>query len=108
MGKSSSDEGAKAAKAGACACGICCLLCIGIPCCIIIIIIIIIVVVVANAADSATDCDGLLSGALPCCRDESELTNGKCDYDLDCKGDRKCDNGNGGTDTCIGSDNCDL
>ena len=53
--KSSSDEGAKAAKAGLCACGICCALCIGIPLLIIIIIIIIIVVVVGSAADDVKD-----------------------------------------------------
>ena len=50
MGKSS-DDGAKAAKAGLCACGICCALCIGIPLLIIIIVIIIIVVAVNSASD---------------------------------------------------------
>ena len=58
MGKSSSDEGKKAAKAGLCACGICCALCIGIPLLIIIIVIIIIVVAVGSAADSVSSlCD---------------------------------------------------
>merc|ERR1711957_97418 len=103
MGKSSSDDGAKAAKAGACACGVCCLLCIGIPCCIIIIIIIIIVVVVAGAVDSATDCDGITAGLNKCCRDESELVEGKCTGMMSCKGDRTCKD-----QVCIGADNCDL
>ena len=67
MGKSSSDDGKKAAKAGLCACGICCALCIGIPLLIIIIVIIIIVVAVGSAADSLSEvCD-----------------DGACDYDYD-------------------------
>ena len=55
MGKSSSDGGRKAAKAGCCACGICCALCIGIPLLLIIIIIIIIVVAVNSASDEVKD-----------------------------------------------------
>ena len=88
MGKSSSDEGKKAAKAGLCACGICCALCIGIPLLIIIIIIIIIVVVVASAADD-----------LNCSIVES--SDGSCWSDGSCKGDRTCSAGK-----CTGSDGC--
>lgn len=69
MGKSSSDEAAKAAKAGMCACGICCALCIGIPLLIIIIIVIIIVVVVGSAADD-------ISSNLSCSIVEQD--GGKC------------------------------
>ena len=82
MGKSSSDEGAKAAKAGLCACGICCALCIGIPLLIIIIIIIIIVVAVGSAADD-------IDNAFRNC----DITEGSsCFWAADCKGDRTCSN----------------
>ena len=91
MGKSSSDEGAKAAKAGLCACGICCALCIGIPLLIIIIIIIIIVVVVASAADDLED--------AACNRTEKD--DGSCFLQWDCKGVRKCE-----ANKCTGSDGC--
>ena len=91
--KDSSDEGAKAAKAGLCACGICCALCIGIPLLIIIIIIIIIVVVVASASDDLND-------ALRNC-DINE--SGDCFWFSDCKGDRTC---NSSTKKCQGSSNC--
>ena len=48
-------EGEEAAKAGLCACGICCALCIGIPLLIILIIIIIVVVVTGKAANDISD-----------------------------------------------------
>ena len=79
MGKSSSDDGAKSAKAGACACGVCCLLCIGIPCCICIIIIIIIVVVVANAADDLAECGSLGAALNRCC--VTEKADESCTFD---------------------------
>ena len=89
--KDSSDEGAKAAKAGLCACGICCALCIGIPLLIIIIIIIIIVVVVSSASDD-------LDSALRNC----DITEGSsCFWYSDCKGDRTCVNS-----SCQGNANC--
>ena len=91
--KDSSDEGAKAAKAGLCACGICCALCIGIPLLIIIIIIIIIVVVVSNASDDIED-------AFNDCN-RVEQANGTCGWDLDCRGQRNCVNSK-----CTGSDGC--
>ena len=91
MGKSSSDEGAKAAKAGLCACGICCALCIGIPLLIIIIIIIIIVVAVGNASDDISDAF----------RNCNVTESGTCTWDYDCNGDRKCVASN-----CSGSSNC--
>ena len=91
MGKSSSDEGKKAAKAGLCACGICCALCIGIPLLIIIIIIIIIVVAVGSAAD---DLDNMFC-------DTNEASNGSCYTGLDCKGLRTCSSG-----ICIGNSGC--
>ena len=84
MGKSSSDEGAKAAKAGLCACGICCALCIGIPCLIIIIIIIIIVVAVGSSSDDISD------GLRGC----NNVDKFPCNYNWDCKGDRTCNNSN--------------
>ena len=90
MGKSS-DEGVKAAKAGMCAFGLCCALCIGIPLLICIIIIIVIVVVVSSAADTITEgtsCDTVESGS--------------CFFYSDCKGTRSC-----GTDsTCTGDSGC--
>ena len=95
MGKSSSDEGAKAAKAGLCACGICCALCIGIPLLIIIIIIIIIVVVVSNASDDIND--AIKSSEC----DRVEASDGACTWDLSCKGNRTCVNGK-----CSGSSGC--
>ena len=95
MGKSSSDEGAKAAKAGLCACGICCALCIGIPLLIIIIIIIIIVVVVSNASDDIND--AIRSSEC----DRVEKADGKCNWAFDCKGARNCING-----SCSGSSGC--
>ena len=91
MGKSSSDEGAKAAKAGLCACGICCALCIGIPLLIIIIIIIIIVVAVGNASDD-------IEKSLRNC---NVTESGSCWADWDCNGDRKCV-----SSSCSGSSNC--
>ena len=91
MGKSSSDEGAKAAKAGLCACGICCALCIGIPLLIIIIIIIIIVVAVGSAEDD-------IKSAFRNC---NVTESGTCTWDYDCKGDRTCINSN-----CFGVSNC--
>ena len=91
MGKSSSDEGKKAAKAGLCACGICCALCIGIPLLIIIIIIIIIVVVVSSAADDLEN--------AAC--DRTEAANGSCSWSWDCKGTRTCVD-----KKCTGSDGC--
>ena len=91
MGKSSSDEGAKAAKAGLCACGICCALCIGIPLLIIIIIIIIIVVAVGSASDDLND-------ALRNC---DKVESGTCTWDYDCTGDRTCINS-----SCFGVTNC--
>ena len=94
--KSSSDEAAKAAKAGLCACGICCALCIGIPLLIIIIIIIIIVVAVGSAADETTSFADSLRGC-----DRNEV--GDCGWDLDCKGDRTC---NFVTKSCEGNANC--
>ena len=91
MGKSSSDEGAKAAKAGLCACGICCALCIGIPLLIIIIIIIIIVVAVGSAADD-------IDNAFRNC----DITEGtSCFWSSDCRGDRNCVNS-----SCTGNANC--
>ena len=95
MGKSSSDEGAKAAKAGLCACGICCALCIGIPLLIIIIIIIIIVVVVSNASDDIND--AIKSSECG----TSEAGDGKCISSFDCKGARVCINGG-----CTGDSGC--
>ena len=92
--KDSSDEGAKAAKAGLCACGICCALCIGIPLLIIIIIIIIIVVVVGNASDDIND----LSDAFRNC---NVTESGTCTWDYDCNGDRTCVNS-----SCSGTSNC--
>ena len=115
MGKSSSDEGKKAAKAGLCACGICCALCIGIPLLIIIIVIIIIVVAVGSAADSVSSlCD---DGACDYDYDYSssssisdynacnnyEQANGDCFFNTDCVGDRTCSYV---TYTCIGSSGC--
>ena len=50
------EKGMEAAATGAkCAAGLCCLLCIGIPCLIIIVIVIIIVVVVNGASDDADE-----------------------------------------------------
>ena len=95
MGKSSSDEGAKAAKAGLCACGICCALCIGIPLLIIIIIIIIIVVVVSNASDDIND--AIKSSEC----DRTESADGTCFTSLSCRGARTCVN-----DKCSGSHGC--
>ena len=98
MGKSSSDEGAKAAKAGMCACGICCALCIGIPLLIIIIMIIIIVVAVGSAADSIADCAEsgdcgtvTYSGSLSSSSSGSNVICGKtqpdtCQTAFDCNG----------------------
>ena len=97
MGKSSSDEGAKAAKAGLCACGICCALCIGIPLLIIIIIIIIIVVVVASAAD---DVNTSLDDAFNPCK-RTEKAGGSCDTSFDCRGSRMCVNS-----SCTGEHGC--
>ena len=94
MGKHSSDDGAKAAKAGLCACGICCALCIGIPLLIIIIIIIIIVVVVSAAEDDINDAFGNNCSVV-------ESSNGNCSFDWSCKGARTCNSGN-----CSGSDGC--
>ena len=90
MGKSSSDEGKKAAKAGLCACGICCALCIGIPLLIIIIVIIIIVVAVGSAADELSD--------LSCSFEEY----GTCYSNASCKGDRTC----GTNGSCTGDSGC--
>ena len=47
--------GADAVKGATCALGLCCCLCIGIPCLIIIVIIIIVVVVVNGASDDADE-----------------------------------------------------
>ena len=93
--KDSSDEGAKAAKAGLCACGICCALCIGIPLLIIIIIIIIIVVVVGNASDD-------ISTALSGCG-TIEKDGGACNFDHECRGNRSC---TPSLKKCEGSHNC--
>ena len=95
--KGDSDEGVKAAKAGLCACGICCALCIGIPLCIIIIIIIIIVVAVGSAED---DINTWSDGLRGCNTVEREF--GACDTAFDCKGDRYC----GIVQRCEGSANC--
>ena len=91
MGKSSSDEGAKAAKAGLCACGICCALCIGIPLLIIIIIIIIVAVVTGKAASDVAD-------ALRNCNVTESST---CVTSFDCNGDRNCVDS-----VCTGTANC--
>ena len=104
MGKSSSDEGKKAAKAGLCACGICGALCIGIPLLIIIIIIIIIVVVVSSAEDDINDAikdaeNSSDSDRIACKR--IEASDGACFWDLSCKGDRTCSSG-----YCTGNSNC--
>merc|ERR1712051_978488 len=77
MGKSS-DDGAKAAKAGLCACGICCALCIGIPL-LIIIIIIIIIVVVGSAADDITSADSWANAANQIsCDNTTESADSTC------------------------------
>ena len=89
--KHSDDEGVKAAKAGLCACGICCALCIGIPCLIIIIIIIIIVVAVGSAEDD-------IKKAFRNC---DVIESGSCFADWDCRGDRKCD-----SNSCTGNADC--
>ena len=98
MGKSS-DEGAKAAKAGMCACGICCALCIGIPLLIIIIIIIIIVVVVGSASDSISDLSANLQQGT-CNLTETE--NSSCTFNASCKGDRTCV-----SNVCTGTSGCE-
>ena len=104
MGKSSSDEGKKAAKAGLCACGICCALCIGIPLLIIIIVIIIIVVAVGSAADDISSlCDG---GACDYTSTSGfcsvvESSDGYCASSASCKGVRLCYN-----NVCTGSSGC--
>ena len=96
MGKSSSDEGKKAAKAGLCACGICCALCIGIPLLIIIIVIIIIVVAVGSAADDISD--ATYSGGFCSI---VEASDGSCSTSASCKGLRSCISG-----SCTGSSGC--
>ena len=100
MGKSSSDEGKKAAKAGLCACGICCALCIGIPLLIIIIVIIIIVVAVGSAADDISSIcdDGACDYTSTSC---SVVETSTCYYDSACKGARTCVNS-----SCTGSSGC--
>ena len=101
MGKSSSDEGRKAAKAGLCACGICCALCIGIPLLIIIIVIIIIVVVVGSAADDISSlCEGNSCSIdnLSYC---SVVETSSCSIDYSCTGARTCVN-----NACTGDSGC--
>ena len=97
MGKSS-DELRDGAKAGLCAAGLCCALCIGIPLLIIIIIIIIVVVMMNKAADTVTSgFDSLSCSTL-------EASDGACSgSDLACKGARTCDPT---TDKCTGTDGC--
>ena len=91
-----SDEGIRAAKAGLCACGICCALCIGIPLLIIIIVIIIIVFVANNAKDDAEDII-VKSGASiqtmkppPSFCAIEERADMTCADKGDCKGNRMC------------------
>ena len=107
MGKSS-DEGAKAAKAGLCACGICCALCIGIPLLIIIIIIIIIVVAVGSAADEVSSSSNSFADAINTsfanevsCDAIKTKVGDPCARDEGCRGNMTCVN-----EVCAGSDNC--
>lgn len=97
MGKSS-DELREGAKAGLCAFGLCCALCVGIPLLIVIIIIIIVVVMMNKAADTVTSVvtEGFCS--------VEEAADGSCSgSDLACKGTRTC---NLTTNKCEGNDGC--
>ena len=85
------NDGEEVAKAGLCACGICCALCIGIPLLIILVIVIIVVVVTGKAANDVAD-------ALRNC---GVTETGSCVTSFDCNGDRSCDNG-----VCTGNANC--
>ena len=90
MGKSSSDDhGKKAAKAGLCACGLCCALCIGIPLLIIIIIIIIIVVAVNSAADEIANSSTWTEEGYKA--EGCDYLGKACKYSSDCKGFMYCD-----------------